>query len=65
MRLLREKYRTWEGAHKRARFENALAAGEYARGDKARLYRYEVLQDCTTSEVHFRVARHVDKRGMA
>jgi hypothetical protein len=42
-RLLREKYLTSEGAHKRAGFERAVAPGEYARGEKARLYSYRVV----------------------
>jgi hypothetical protein len=33
-KLLREKYKTYEGARKRCAFENGIAPGEYARGDK-------------------------------
>ena len=40
MRLLREVYKTWEGASKRASFENALAHSEFERGYKAKLYNY-------------------------
>ena len=54
MRLLGAKYKTYEGALKRCRFENALAKPEFARGDKARLYRYSVVQD---AEGLWRVAR--------
>jgi len=43
MKLLREKYKTAEGAGKRAAFENGLARGEYSRGDKARVYFYSVV----------------------
>lgn len=42
MRLLGAKYKTLEGARKRAAFENGVAPGEYRRGDKARLYRHTV-----------------------
>jgi len=42
-KLLREKYRTFSGAAKRAAFERAMAPGEFARGDKARLYHYRVV----------------------
>jgi hypothetical protein len=44
MKLLKEKYKTWDGAHKRCAFENGLARGEYRRGDKAKIYRYTVVQ---------------------
>lgn len=42
MKLLREKYKTSEGARKRARFENGLAPGEFARG--GRLFTYHIVQ---------------------
>jgi hypothetical protein len=45
MKLLRERYKTREGASKRVRFENALAKGEFDRGATAKLYRYSVTQD--------------------
>ena len=45
MKLLREKYKTVEGARKRAAFENAVARGEFERGDKARIYRYTVVRE--------------------
>jgi len=44
-KLLREKYKTLEGARKRAAFENSLAPSEFARGYKARLYRYVTVVD--------------------
>ncbi len=56
MKLIREKYKTYEGARKRAAFENAIAPGEFKRGDKARLYRYHVVADPNDSEA-WRVER--------
>lgn len=47
MKLLRERYKTYEGARKRTAFENAMAKGEYERGDKAKLYRYATVKDET------------------
>jgi hypothetical protein len=44
MKTWSAKYKTWEGAHKRAAFENGLARGEYARGEKRRIYRYHVVE---------------------
>ena len=44
-KLLKEKYKTAEGAYKRARFENGLARGEFLRGDKARIYHYRAIPD--------------------
>ena len=58
MRLLREKYRTFSGAAKRAASERALAPGEYARGDKARIYNYRVVQH----EGCYRVERFTQER---
>jgi hypothetical protein len=55
MKLLKEVYKTYEGARKRAAFENAMAKGEFARGDKAKLYSYRVVDEGTT----WRVARTV------
>jgi hypothetical protein len=56
MRLLKEKYKTYEGARKRAAFENGLAKGEFERGDKAKLYRYAIVpQEDNT----YRVSREV------
>lgn len=56
MKLLREKYKTWEGARKRCGFENGLAQSEFERGYKARLYRYSIVQDDTGN---WRVARKI------
>jgi len=44
MKLLKETYKTREGAAKRARFENSLAPFEHRQGYKAKLYRYTVVQ---------------------
>ena len=54
MKLLSAKYKTVEGARKRCAFENALARGEYQRGDKAKIYHYTVVQDDNSM---YRVAR--------
>jgi len=59
-KLLRERYTTLQGATKRAAFENAVAPGEYARGEKARVYAYRVTQDDTGA---WRVERHAHKAG--
>ena len=44
-RLLKEKYKTVEGAVKRCGFENGVAKGEYERGETAKHYRYAVVPD--------------------
>lgn len=43
MKLLKEIYKTYEGARKRAAFENSLARSEFERGYKAKHYRYYVV----------------------
>jgi hypothetical protein len=43
--MLAAKYKTREGAEKRCASENALAPGEYKRGETARLYRFTVIED--------------------
>jgi hypothetical protein len=53
MKLIGSKYKTVEGARKRAAFENSMALGEFQRGDKAYLYRYATIFDGT----HYRVSR--------
>lgn len=45
MKLLKEKYKTLDGAQKRAAFENAMALGEYIWGRKARRYSYSVVME--------------------
>lgn len=47
MRLLKERYKTILGARNRAAFENAMALGEFRRGDKARIYSYATVKDKT------------------
>lgn len=44
-KMLAAKYKTYEGAHKRAAFENGIAPGEYQRGETAHLYRFSVIED--------------------
>lgn len=44
MRLLPQKYKTFEGAAKRAAFERAMAPSEFRNGYKARLYCYRVVE---------------------
>jgi hypothetical protein len=44
-KVLKEKYKTQEGADKRARFENGLAGFEHRQGYKAKHYRYRVIPD--------------------
>lgn len=55
MKLLKEIYKTYEGARKRAAFENSLARSEFERGYKAKHYRYSIVQE---SEV-YRVKRDI------
>jgi hypothetical protein len=54
MKLLKEKYKTYEGARKRAAFENGLARFEYERGYKARFYHYTIVAGDNND---YRVAR--------
>jgi hypothetical protein len=54
IKLLRERYKTAEGARQRAVFENAIALGEFQRGQKARHYRYQTITDAAG---FYRVAR--------
>jgi hypothetical protein len=42
-KVLKEKYKTYEGARKRAAFENAIAKAEFNRGLKAHHYHYSVV----------------------
>ncbi len=57
MKLLKETYKTYEGARKRCGFENGLAKHEFERGYKAKHYRYHIVQENGA----FRVAREVAK----
>lgn len=45
MKLLKEVYKTYEGARKRAAFENGLATFEYKQAYKARHYHYSTVVD--------------------
>jgi hypothetical protein len=54
MKLLKEIYKTYEGARKRAGFENGLARFEFERGYKAKHYQYRVVAQ---SDGTFRVER--------
>jgi len=45
MKLLREVYKTYEGARKRAGFENGVAKSEFERGYKARVYHYSIVSE--------------------
>ena len=55
-KLLKEKYKTYEGARKRAAFENGVAGSEFRNGYKARVYRYTIVADDAESET-WRVRR--------
>lgn len=45
IKLLREHYKTYDGADRRARFENGIAGSEFRNGYKAHLYRYVAIPD--------------------
>ena len=45
MKLLKEKYKTYEGARKRAAFENGVALSEYKHGTMRHVYRYSVIAE--------------------
>jgi hypothetical protein len=55
-KLLTAKYKTFEGARKRAAFENGIAKFEFERGYKARHYSYRVVNHPGTPEI-WRVER--------
>jgi hypothetical protein len=57
MKLLKEVYKTYEGARKRAGFENGIAKSEYEKGYKAKHYHYSVVPEGNG----FRVQRTVRK----
>jgi hypothetical protein len=54
MKLLKEKYKTYDGAQKRCGFENGVAKSEFEQGYKSRHYHYTVQTD---TDGHWRVAR--------
>lgn len=58
MRMLKEKYKTYEGARKRAAFENGVARSEFEHGLKAKHYRYCIVAECDG----WRVAREPAER---
>jgi hypothetical protein len=55
IKLLKEVYKTSEGARKRCGFENGVARGEFEKGYKAKLYFYTVVSEGD----HWRVARNL------
>ncbi len=58
--LLRETYKTYEGARKRAAFENGLAKSEYEHGYKAKLYAYRIVPNQTAStDITWRIERYI------
>lgn len=59
-RFLKEKYKTYEGARKRAAFENGVARSEFERGIKARHYHYSIVH-LPVIDV-WRVQRETSKR---
>jgi hypothetical protein len=57
MKLLKEKYKTYEGARKRAAFENGIAKGEYEKGYRAKHYHYTVIEQDDRGDKTYRVQR--------
>ena len=49
MKLLATKYKTYEGAHNRAGFENAMAKNEFEHEYKTKLWRYHTVA-CDNNE---------------
>lgn len=56
IKLLKEIYKTHEGARRRAEFENSIAASDFNHGRTAKHYRYNIVTD---DNVTWRVARSV------
>ncbi len=54
MKLLKETYKTYEGARKRAAFENGVAKFEFEHGIKAKHYRYSIVEQADGT---YRVSR--------
>jgi hypothetical protein len=44
MKPLKEKYKLAENAHRRAKFENGVAASEYKLGLRAKHFKYGVIE---------------------
>ena len=61
MKLLKEVYKTYEGARKRAAFENSLARSEFERGYKTKHYRYSIVQEGDSYRVQRRLFADVVK----
>jgi hypothetical protein len=57
IKLLKEKYKSIDGAKKRATFENAVAKSEYKRGDSAKIYKYRIIRQ--VGESYYRVECYV------
>jgi hypothetical protein len=57
VKLLKEIYKTFQGARKRCAFEDAMAKSEFERGDKARLYIHTIAKG---DDETWRVTRNVD-----
>lgn len=57
-KLLKEVYKTCEGARKRAAFENSLARHEFERGYKAKHYRYSTVQEGSAFRVRRDAVQH-------
>jgi hypothetical protein len=56
VKVLKEVYKTYDGAWKRCGFENGVASSEFKNGYKAKLYRYTVKAD---EQGSWRVVRNV------
>lgn len=60
-KLLKQVYKTWEGASKCARFENGVALSEYRNGIKANVYHYTVVPEGDKWRVQRSLANHQGK----
>jgi hypothetical protein len=58
VKVLKERYKTHDGANKRCGFENGVAESEFKNGYKAKHYRYRVISD--DDGQLWRVARFVE-----
>jgi hypothetical protein len=52
------KFKTWQGADKRARFETAIEPGEVARGDRAKAHHWFTVKVIDPYGDHYRIVRH-------
>lgn len=55
IKLLKEVYKTFDGAKKRCGFENGIAGSEYRNGCKAKHYVYTIVKEGDA----WRVARNI------